>query len=271
MKRIKYQNAPISEVVCGITLNEPLLSQKQVIYDIITYLKREYPLIHTSAPIADQYLTGNIINTNLNLALTGPGVYRLTSEDQKWMIQLQYNKLYLNWIRRDAESAGNYPGFIVIFNKLKEIIAIVEAKIKEMPQQIGLIENKVKYYELVYQDRFDWKDYVDDFSEINQILKIKLPEIPISKGSEEENKIYAPSIIQSKYFIPLPIGLATININSAPNNATNSSKELLIFECAIRSENVEKNLDEWFQDSHRIQIEFFEHIFQPNILELWKK
>jgi uncharacterized protein (TIGR04255 family) len=259
----KYKNAPISEVVCGITFNTNTLTSQNLIFDLIANYKKEYKNIVIQGPIADEQLNNYRLNQNFDINATGPGVFKLYTEDQHYLLQLQYNKIYFNWIRRDDSNVGSYPGFSVIYNKFQSIIKDLSDKLSSLSPNFNL-SSIIKYCELGYQDRLSWQDHIESLSEIEKILKIKIPRIPATR-----NKLFSPNNIFAKYTIPLeePENYAVLSINTT---TAREEKQILIFDCNIKGRYSDStDIEKWFKDMHNIQVSVFEDLFDHEILEKW--
>ncbi len=253
---VKYSQAPISEVICGLTFSNNIFERNHAIYDIISYLKQEYPVLETVQPLADEFLEDYRLLTSIS-SQEGPFLQRLRKQDNKWLAQIQFNKLYYNWIRRDNQSVGEYPGFTYIFNEFKKIL---EKTVSYTGVSVSGIHSQIKHYSLLYQDRVMWQDHIDDLAKIDKILKISIPSIS-----------YATNNLFSRYTLPLSEidGYADLRINTAASTIE-QNRQMLIIQVEIKSKAERFEIDEWFNKAHELQIDFFEQIFQPNILSQWK-
>ncbi|SFE95773.1 TIGR04255 family protein [Thermoflexibacter ruber] len=258
-----YKNAPISEVIFGVTFSRGILGINNLIFDLITDFKDNYPIVYAQNPLFDEELQDFRLLTNLNLHQTGQAVYRLQNESEKRLIQLQHNKFFFNWVRKDNQSVGEYPGFTKLYNLFSNgYESIVKKFAKLLPDME--VDNYVKYYELHYQDRLNWQQYITDLSEIDKILKIRIPFMPNLNGG-----IYAPNNIFSKFTIPMPdqVGFSTITISTA---SSEQGEQLLVVECSIKGKKVEAlSRKEWFLKARDMQLQLFDQLFQAEILQSW--
>lgn len=249
----KFSSAHISEVICGITLKEGLLGKEGYIFELIKTLKKDYPHVRYGSPLADSDLKDFILETNLNYDQTGSILYQLNTSDLHRLVQLQFNKFFYSWLRKDDEDVASYPGYNDVYNSFSQL--------KTLIQNIITMEIPIKFYELTYQNRIFWQNYINDLSEVDKILKIKLPVI------QTNNKVYPPNNVFSKCTIPINKvgGFAIISINSA--TATNQ-KQIITFQCTIRGFKENLPMDEWYKIAHNIQIDLFKDIFGPKLSEV---
>ena len=257
-----YAKAPLSELICGVIFQNNFLIEKSILFEIIGELsKSEYPIIQTTPPIFEEEPVGGQLIMNMNYANTGFTLYRLISDDKKWMLQIQQNIILLNWMRPDDQVVGYYPGFEAVYEKFKKVLNLVKKKLVDSGSPIDFYK-QVKTYTLTYQDRIFWQEHINDLSEINKILRISVPIIP---GTDS-----APDNIFVRYTLPLKEinGYGVISINSAVIHQNN---QLLILECRIKGKyEGEDKTDQWFAKANEIQVKSFEHSIQEDILLKWR-
>jgi len=253
MKNLLYKNAPVSEVIFGITYNQPVISL-EILFSIYSDLKEKYPIIEILPPIADTNLEEFKLTEIINPKTSGHFLLRLKSQDYHWLFQLQRNKVYFNWIRPDTKKPGGYPGYALIENEFIDIIKILDENYR-----VDTLNN-VKYFDLTYHDRVEWQEYINSINDINEILNFNLPKISNKNGL---NNIF------SKYTYPEEMlgGHGVLNINTGTSI---SDKQLMNFENVLRG--YKANLDQrsWFELAHKKQVEQFQYIFNKNILNKWK-
>ncbi len=93
---ITYQKAPISELICGVIFTNNILAHELILFELLFELKDEYPDINTQPPIFEEELQDYKVFTTVNTAATGFSLYRLSSDDKKFMIQIQQNLVLVN-------------------------------------------------------------------------------------------------------------------------------------------------------------------------------
>jgi len=263
---VTYKNAPISELVCGVVFNTGLLAQDGILYELVNEFKEKYPKIAQSPPILDEELQGFQLISSV-APQYGVAKFRMFSEDDIWLVQLQQNKVYFNWIRKDVMKVGNYPGFSEVFKEFLNVYKIVESKIKKSQPNLDL-QTTVKQYELLYQDRLPWQTYMDDLDQIKEFLNIKIPTLPSFDGEKE----YPPNNISSFYTIPVEEvgGYCKITVNTQPADIRDN-RQILKIEVVLRGKNESDSIEKWFDRSNKIQKQFFEKFFSNKILTKWQE
>lgn len=261
---ITYQKAPISELIFGVIFNNNLLANDYILFELISELKKEYPILHTQPPIFEEELQGYNVFQNINIASSGFSLYRLSSSDKRYLIQLQQNFIILNWVRNDDQKVGLYPGFSEVYERFKKIFSIVESKFSSFNTEIDLYRN-IKAFTLHYQDRVFYKAHIPDLSAIEEIINIKIPSI-----KSLDDSINPANNIFSKYTIPMNNlnGYSIVSINTGLSKPTN--EQVLIVECRLKGKYDGNKLDDWFKSAHEIQVKFFENFFTTKILDSWK-
>lgn len=214
------------------------------------------------APLVDEELIGFQLNTTLNPQATGPFLHHLSTDDERWLIQLQQNKLYFNWIKKDDQPVGAYPGFSTVYKRFEDVYQQATAPTKKALSDIS-IDQLIKTYSLLYQDRLFWEAHIADLSQIGRILRINTPSVP---GANKES--YFPNNIAAKYTVPIKEigGFANINITTH----TSDGRQMLILQCELKGKVENQDAKQWFQNSHEIQVKFFEQIFHQDILSQWQ-
>jgi uncharacterized protein (TIGR04255 family) len=240
----------ISEVICGVTLKEPVLGKAGYIFELVNTLKPDYPVIRYANPLADGELKDFVLETSLNHDQTGHILYQLNTNDLHWLVQIQFNKFFHSWVRRNDEDVGSYPGYTEIYKKF--------SLLKTLIHDISKTELAVKFYELTYQDRIFWQNYICDLSEVDRILKIKMPVIKTG------NRIYSPNNIFSKCTIPIDKvgGFALVSVNTA---TAKNNRQIISFQCTIRGLNEHLTVNEWYETAHVIQIDLFNDFFDQKV------
>lgn len=250
-----YSKAPLSEVIMGITLKQPVLGKNGLIYEIINAFKNDYPVIRYGNPLEDLEMVDYSLEPKIDYNYTGPVLYRLSTLDTNWLVQLQFNKIFFNWIKKDEEREKNYPGFTSIYKRYAQLAAFVQNNLHS--------EFPVKFCELTYQDRIFWQEHIDDLSEINKIMKIILPSI------SDKGRIYSPNNIFSKYTLPVEKigGYAIVSINTA---TTKENKQVISFQCTLRGAVKDMLIDDWYEVAREMQNKLFNDSFNERFLESLK-
>ena len=248
---MKYLKAPVSEVIIGITFGVNKMPVDKL-FQINSMFSTEFPIVEICPPLVFEELNGFQIQPMASDLGAGPFLVRRRTNDAKWLLQIQSNKIYLNWIRKDDEPVGTYFGF----SKIKEFYIAILEKIS------GVADVKTNHslYDLSYHDRVEWQSIIPDISEINAIMNTMSP----PKFSEEGyNNLF------SRYTYPASdiggYGLLGINTDTSV-----SQKQVIRFESNLRGIIPQKTFDEWMTLAHQKQLSIFESCFSEKLKDLWK-
>jgi uncharacterized protein (TIGR04255 family) len=248
----EYKHAPVSEVILGITFKQKVIDVEALL-DLHQLFKEDFSIIEFSNPLADVHLKGFKIVNEIEPDNTGPFRLRLRDSNSKWLLQIQLNKFYLNWIRKDTAEVGNYPGYEKIKKKFKEHLF-------EYLKRSDTPNREVDYYDLTYQDRLFWQDYIDSLGDINKIINLKPPKLETGEGFNNVNSRYT-------YHVPALNGYGILKVDS---NTSVENKQVLKFEEILRGEEHFDNLGNWFNNAHQKQLTAFKNTFRKKILEKWR-
>ncbi len=250
---MRYSKSPVSEVIFGITFVMKSLDLGDI---LIAYkeLAANYPSIEVVPPLADETLVDFRSSTELDADKTGPFLLRLRTPDRKWLVQLQGNKVYLNWIRLDVEDVGHYAGFKAIRKRLNDVVSILGSAGRSN------FDSEVKYLELTYHDRIEWQPLVPSISNSSEIMRFQPPDIGIPKGF---NNIFS----KYTYHEERIGGFGVLSINTATSV---KGTQLLKFENTLRGTLADRSRDDWYEIAHNIQFEQFERLFTDSLLKEWQ-
>jgi len=248
---MKYSKAPISEVIMGVTYKNNIIPVDFFLKNAL--LSEEFPTIELVQPLFLEMLNGFQVRQKYD-PNSGPFLVRKWSNNSKWLLQIQANMLFLNWIRLDTEPVGTYCGFSSIRDKFLSIITELEdiTKIK--------LHNDVTLCDLTYHDRVKWQPEISELSEITKIMNINTP----PKFSEHGyNNIF------SRYtFHDFNLnGFGFININT---DTANDGEQIIKIESNLRGKcAMNGDIKSWFEQAHTKQIDIFEQLFKKEIKEKW--
>ncbi|MBI1184671.1 TIGR04255 family protein [bacterium] len=245
MNTVKYKFAPISEVILGITFKERFWEPRDILKIEAKYID-DFPEIERLNPIANVEFRNRLFEYTL-VSNTAIGLTRMRTYDGNWLLQFQGNKLLLNWIRKDENKLGGYPGFDLILDKFEEILKVVSELIEK---KINLED--IKYVENTYLDRADIN---------NTTLKniFKLNEFDIKWGINSINK-NSSFVLDNGRYLSQRIGIVI-----QPGN----NRELINIENTIYGYHVDQ-LKKWYIDTRKIQNEIFEDLITDETLKEWK-
>ena len=249
---MKYLKAPVSEVIFGINYTKQKITTDDVFF-LNSIFKDDFPILEILPPLVVENLNGFQLSQTIDPSLSGPFLLRRHSIDNKWLLQIQSNRIYLNWIRNDSEPVGNYIGYFAIFKRFQEILdSLTKAFSLKVFEDIDLLD-------LSYHDRIDWQEYLTDLSKVSELINISTPPIFSEEGY---NNIF------SKYsFLDSEInGFGLININSA---STITGKQIIKVESNLRGRLKEITAIDWFQIAHKKQNYIFDKLFTQGIKDKW--
>jgi len=248
---MNYSKAPVSEVILGITyaVNKIPVDKLFLINSIFS---TEYAIVEIHPPLVLEELNGFRLQPMFADIGAGPFLVRRRTGDTKWLLQIQSNKIYLNWIRKDDEPVGAYPGFL----KIKDVFTGILAKISEVVD----VKTDHSLYELTYHDRVEWQDIISDLSEINTIMNVASP----PKFSEEGyNNLFS----RYTYYDSVIGGYGFLGINT---DTSIEQKQVIRVESNLRGIIRQKTFDEWMTIAHQKQHLIFESCFNEKLRNLWK-
>lgn len=248
---MQYSNAPISEVIFGITLKEPISNATDILDYYVHMLKKNYPIMELSNPLGDYVIHENDnVEIYVNADNTGQAIFRFRSSDKIFLIQIQKNKLYFNWIRNDSEPTGNYPGFSILFRNFQEIL-------NGYFSFFNLSQDSIVSCDLTYHDRFDLKKTPKDILFFN-IFRNN----PINYG----DKLLTYSVKLSEQIEDISSYSSTI-----VETVFSAETKILRFEHIIHSLNqLSLSYEDWFEEAHKKQLSSFEMTFSDKVLETWR-
>ena len=249
---MKYLKAPVSEVILGITYGVNKMPVDKL-FQINSMFSTEFPNVEICPPLVLEELIGFRLQSMAADIGAGPFLIRRWTNDAKWLLQVQSNKIYLNWIRKDDEPVGEYVGF----SKIKESFDEILEKISEV------VDMKTNHmlYELSYHDRVEWQDIISDMSKISTIMNVASPP---KFSAEGYNNLF------SRYTFPDSdiggYGLLGINTDTSV-----SQKQVIRFESNLRGFIPQKTFDEWVILAHQKQLLIFESCFSEKLKDSWKQ
>lgn len=248
----KYKNAPVSEVILGVTWNGPHLHDAGEYYRMLERLASDSARDQALGPLGDELMTPNgAVQTHLNPLSTGPVLHRFRSSDDHWLTQVQFNKFYLNWIRLDSVEVGMYPGYASIRDRFFNLLHKLPSSEK----------GDVSYWDLTYQDRVDLSLLGCELSDFERYLNLKLPSIAAPQGEIGVSSVF---LVQN-YRLPELGGYAILKITGpAPDRDS-----VLSVQFSIRGKGAER--EAWFEKAHEKQLSFFESFFRSELLEKWRE
>jgi len=248
---MKYLKAPISEVIMGVAYKNNKIPVDFFLKNAL--FSEEFPITELVQPLFLEMLNGFQVTKNYDPS-SGPFLVRKWSKNSKWLLQIQANMIFLNWIRLDTEPVGTYSGFSSIRDRFLSIMATLEDVMKLH------LHSDIVLCDLTYHDRIKWQSEISDLSEIAKIMNINTP----PKFSEHGyNNIF------SRYtFHDFNLnGFGLININT---DTANDGEQIIKIESNLRGKcSINGDIETWFEQAHTKQTNIFEQLFKKEIKEKW--
>jgi uncharacterized protein (TIGR04255 family) len=245
-KMIELKKPPVIEVVIGAQFNNPMLDNS-LIYNFYQKIKSNYPKIQEQPPLPSIIEYPN--KPNLTRILQGFNTRRFfinTNGDR--LIQLQSDRLLFNW-RKNSET-DEYPKFNSVLNGFLEVFNSLNLEIANLPE-------KLNQFELTFIDHIVLNDLNlqtirlgDIFNQITFPYDIKNCECNFTFPQETIN------------------GNLTLVVRSGINNK--NQNKLLVCETTCRGfKSDSESMEEWFNKSHSILLDFFIDLFTEKSKIAW--
>jgi len=245
-----YKHAPVFEVIIGACYNTPIISVNSVLKNAM--LCEEFPTIEINPPLTIEILEGFNLVPVLNQD-GGPFLVRRRSADRKWLVQIQANAAYVNWIRPDTDPDVQYVGFDAVKEKFFLVASVLE-------NSLGIsLQSDMAFCELTYLDRFPWKAEIPELSQLDKLMSVRTP----PKFSE-----YGYNNVSSRFTFhdPKTQGFGVISINTT---ASVRGEQLLRVETTLRG-NPAGDFKEWLRRAHEKQHDIFKDLFKEELRNKWK-
>lgn len=243
---MKYPQAPVSEVIFGVS-NANGLFEKHSLINTISLLKEDLPNYQILAPIADDIERDGEIFKELDPKKSGEILIRHRKIDDSLLVQTQKNKLYLNWIRSDEKNVGNYPGF----NNIKSLFLSYALK-------LGISVSEHSNFELTYLDRLI---IGKDIKEVDDLLNSSNFSFPFRVNDASLKNILLSTTQKLSHPNTYLISSIRTNLNIDNKKVINIENKIIGFDV---------DFENWIEKAHQFQIDFFENNFNKELLESWK-
>lgn len=252
MSNVVYKRAPVSEVILGHSysgLRFPL----SILFRLQGILEAEYPIIEIVPPLVDEEPKGGVMAQQVDPNRSGLFMIRLRSEDHKWLVQLQGNKVYLNWSRKDSEEVGQYPGLTAIRKRFKELLSEIEG--------CTGAQHDVATFDLSYHDRIKWSDIIPSLDQLDKIVN----GVSLKSGMGGVHQIDFKEVFSEKKIG----GYGIVSLTTGVHLATQET-DLLQFQCILRGMLPGMDMDQWIEVARKFQMDIFERTFTKAVLKSWK-
>lgn len=249
----KYSKAPISELACGIYFKQNLLINNGFIFEFISSLREDFPLLYTHPTFPEEEVLNGNLQQATNYEKAGFSSYRLTTQNNRLQVVIQQDLVSAHWVRQDEENVGDYVGYTEVSKILFKIVDKLYSKFQNFQESI-------KSYQLAYVDRFNLLNYFEKGLKIFDILNIQGPVFSFN-GSE-----YLSNNFVNRYSTNIPelsgYLITGINTPTFPNG------QLMIVDNKLKGFTNE-GIENWFDKAHEIQLLIFESLFSKIILNEW--
>ncbi len=252
MAKPKLKNAPISELIFGITFKNEVFAANSIL-EFFSQFKERYPSVKLVAPVGDYTINNNSIVLTIG-ANAGAGRYQYWNTESNELIQFQGNKLFFNWIRLDDEPI-NYPGFTSNYKKFKEFFI----QVFELIDKVN--DDDIQYYELTYHDRIEWGKHMESLYDINKVLNMHCNLVDDSDNKclgFSKTDLFEISDLHSYMYRTIQTG-----------NSTGNQKEIIKITSNLFGKKDGALLDDWFDIAHELHYKNFLNIFNKNIIDEW--
>lgn len=251
---MEYKNAPLSECICGVIFNHSIFTD-DCLFKINSLFSECFPIVEIHPPLFIEEVVNDHLQPVMNPVISGQVLYRRRTTDRKWLLQIQKNLIYLNWIRTDSENVGDYVGFNKVFAKFKNILN----KIKE-ELDIDVYAN-IYLCDITYNDRIELSENgIPNLTVLEDYLNISVPSFPY-----ETNRIL---FNHRDSFVDKEIKLfGIIDLNLVVNS---QKRDFLQLGIVLRGGISQIGFDKWFEEAHLKQHSIFESVVKQKLLDKWK-
>lgn len=244
MPKAHFDKSPLAEVIFGVEFNAQNFSAVHfgLYWQEIKDKFAQYPL--DRPPVGD--------NQFISLL---PPLRRVwfESSDQKELIQLQDNRFYYNWRKRDEE----YPHFEKIHPQfLAEWKRFTSWWLKTEEKELQPIRYQMSYVNQIEAD-LGWHG-VEDSAKIFSFLK-----------SNWQSNDLKPSVFNTKleFILPEEKGILSVTINQGIKPQDNS--QVLTLNLTSVSKDVDTEMETWFKLAHQSTVEIFLSLINQETKNLW--
>jgi uncharacterized protein (TIGR04255 family) len=244
-QKVTFDNAPVIEVVIGAQFDGKVFNYKNI-FDYYNQKKDEFTKIEANPPLPSTL--ENFESQSITKILSGfNSRYFFINDANNKLIQLQPDRLLYNW--RKTENKIEYPHFDSVYGEFKKVLNELEGlyNIKEKINQL-----EVTYFDHIYIDDLGMKDY-----ELDKIFNFW------NFGKSLKN-------FENRLTIPQPEINGNLNFMFQSGTKKDDKKKLIATEMTCRGIiTKEQTLDEWYNKSHDILLDFFLELTTDEIQQKW--
>jgi len=249
-KHISFDEAPIKEVALGRTFlprADFLIPHYGAFW---SQLRDRYPKVEHASPIVEP---SDVLNESVFL----PRVW-LISDDSASLVQLQQNRLHLNWRQTERMNAYvRFPAikkeFIDVWGKFEEFVLTTTG---QPIQPVGA--------ELTYTNFIE----VVGATSANEIAQEALLDWGWAK---QERFLSPPKAFAHNYTFGLPNGNDSLNVAIAAVRRKDSNSEALKLELTVKGKcQSDGSFEEWSNGAHDFLVQSFKDLTKPSMHQQWK-
>lgn len=258
---VDFEAPPVVEVVCGVRFAlVPGLSTAHIGL-LWERFGVEFTQTSDHPPLPFQLPMGEAAQVQLGLTATPP-MRRVWfgTEDERKLIQVQQDRLYFNWRRKEPGDA--YPRFEFVYAEfVKALEAFERFLIDAGSPPIAPREFEVTYLNIIPADQV-WQRF--------EQIGVVLPDI--SWRADSTRFLPPPDALKWECEFPMPDNMGTLfaNVRSARNRST--GERALSLDLTARGSAEAALMGDWFEKGHEWVVRGFDDLTgaEPKKL-VWKK
>ena len=252
-----YENPPLNEVACGIGFT-PLASLRTAhIGRYWESVKERYPATEDAPPLATE---GDLL-LNPATGLPPPRVWFLNQSLSR-LIQLQHNKLYVNWRARDGElKYPRFPEIIADFNwALDSLKRLIEAN--------QLEPLNTEECDLTYINHLD----VPKGTPLESFISYAFRDFHWTQG---DRFLPRPDVLSWRAHFPMPESRGHLSVRLYHATKREGGDAILVYELAAKGAPRTSSPDaltDWFAGAREMIVRGFSDMTTPEAQrELWRR
>lgn len=247
----EFDAPPINEVVFGIGTNTEG-------FDLIDYgslysvFKDEYPRHSSQSPIASPGVREVALMSDV-----WPRSW-FESDDQRFLIQLQAERIHFNW-RKRFDPEKRYPGYEFLGESFFKILD----KYALWRKETGKPELQPKWSELTYINYIEPSDIWATAKDAQKVFKT----IDVGFSEDEE---FTQFVVQNHLNLPKINSMLSFTLKNGFLKGE-VEKPLFIVEIKVTNDRVDSDLHTWFSEAHDAVVNTFLRITTEAAQASWGK
>lgn len=261
-KSIDYKKPPVVEVVCGAAFQRLDAFKAPHIGTFWKTLPKEFCQVEETTPVGypDDPSAFEVLEVPPH-----PRVWFHT-EDGGELIQLQQNRFFYNWKRRDGGANDKYPEFTNIFPKFLQYLELFRKFVTD--EQLGTVE--FHQFELTYVNHI-MADSVE--GQVKRYSNVLLDHV-----SDTSRQRFLPEPDRFRWLTSyeMPNGMGRLHVTAQSALKKSETREkLLRLDLAVRGTSQDTSDDgmkAWFSVAHNWIVEGFSDITDRTVQdEIWRR